>query len=361
MSFGAPWLLLLLLVAPATAALFYWSERRRQAARARFRGASTLPLVALHPARRRLKEGLIVAALLLLALAAARPRFGTQTTILQRSGADVIVALDVSLSMSATDEQPTRLDRAKAAIEQLISRLQGDRVGLVTFAGSATLRFPLTTDLVAAGEVVQSVTYKDGGLSGGTNIGDALTEAAQGFSGDKTHSKVLLLASDGEDLGQTADQAAAFARQRGVILDTLGVGGTTPVPLTYTDPRSGATTQRAVAGSNQPLTTTADPAALTALATSNGGSFFNGNSDDFAPQLADEIDRLQKSRFADQQGERPVERYPWFLAAGLLLLVIEFALPAGAGAGYTRRTLSLARRLRVRQDEEGAGGGRDAA
>ncbi len=361
MSFGAPWLLLLLLAAPAAAALLYWSERQRQTARARFRGASTLPLVALHPARRRLKEALVVAAIALLALATARPRFGTESTTLQRSGADVIVALDVSLSMSATDAQPTRLDRAKAGIEQLINRLQGDRVGLVTFAGSATLRFPLTTDLVAASEVVQSVTYKDGGLSGGTNIGDALTQAAQGFSGDKTHSKVLLLASDGEDLGQTADQAASFARQQGVILDTLGVGGTTAVALTFTDPRFGTSTQRTVPGTTQPLTTTADPAALTALATNNGGSFFNGNSDDFAPQLADEIDRLQKSRFADQQGERAVERYQWFLAAGLLLLVLEFAIPAGAGAGDAGRLLSLARRLRVRQDDERAGGGRDAA
>jgi Ca-activated chloride channel homolog len=361
MSFGAPWLLPLLLVAPGVATLFVWAERRRRAARARYAGSSALPLAAGDPRRRRLKEGLLVGALLLLALAAARPRFGTRSTTLQRSGADVIIALDVSLSMSAPDAPPTRLDRAKIAIGALLTRLQGDRVGLVTFAGSATLRFPLSTDLVAAGEVVQDVSLKDGGLDAGTSIGDALKQAAQGFSGDKTHSKVLLLVSDGEDLGGNADQAAAFARNAGVLLDTMGVGGTQPVPLNFTDPRTGKQSQRTDPASGQPLTTTANPDALRALAAANGGSFFDGNADSFAPQLADEIDRLQKTRFADQQGDQPIEQYQWFLGAGLLLLTAEFLIPAGRGARRGSAGWTLVRRLRIRQDRDEAGGGRDAA
>lgn len=354
-GFGAPQLLPLIVLALAAAGLYAWAARRRAAAEARYRGASALPLLAasVSPARRRVKAVLVTAALLLLALAAAQPQIGTRRTSLQRSGSDVIVALDVSLSMSATDVQPSRLERAKAAISAILDRLQGDRVGLVTFAGSASLRFPLTTDTEAARQVVQGLTLKDGGLQAGTDIGSALKQAALGFSNDKTRGKVLLLVSDGEDLGADATQAASFARAQGIALDTLGVGATTPAQLFFTDPRTGKQTLRIDPATNGPLTTTADPGALRALAAANGGRFYDGNSDVFAAQFADEVARLQKTRFADQQGIVPVERYQWFAGAGLLLLLLEFLLPAGRGGGAGG---GLVRRLRIRHDESGAGG-----
>jgi Ca-activated chloride channel family protein len=331
MSFGAPWLLILLVVPAGIVLLGWWAERRRAAMRTRYAGVGRLGALGQPPRYRRARIAILTIAATLLVIAAARPQIGTHQVALERAGTDVLVALDVSLSMGATDVPPTRLDRAKAAIQALIDRLQGDRVGLVTFAGDAQLRFPLTTDLVAASEVVQSVTLKDGGLQGGTDIGSALRQAARSFSTDKTRGKVLLLVSDGEDLGTEAAQAAGFSREQNVILDTLGVGTTQPTPLYVIDPRTGKQSPRTDPNTGQPVTTTANPDALRALAATNGGRFYDGNSDDFAAALAAQIDQLQKTRFAGRQGELPTERYQGFLGAALALLTIEFLLPLGIG------------------------------
>jgi Ca-activated chloride channel family protein len=249
----------------------------------------------------------------------------------------VILAVDVSLSISAQDVVPARLDRAKGAISALLDHLQGDRVGLVTFAGSADLRFPLTTDIEAARKVVQSLGFKDGGLRSGTSVGEALREATSGFANDQTRSKIVVLVSDGDELGDDAASAAAFVRDQGIGLNTIGVGNDTPVPVVVTDPRTGKAQPRIDPGTNTPLLTAADAMSLRQLASANGGHFYSGNTDDFAVQLADEIGRLQKTRFESGEGNVPVERFQLFAGAGLLLLMLEFLLPAGRSRrGFAR-------------------------
>jgi Ca-activated chloride channel family protein len=330
-GFGAVQLLPVAALAAVVAGLYAWVFVRRRRAEARYRGASTLPLHARSTSRGRqlTKAGLVVAAVLLLGLAAARPQVGSHHTLLQREGTDVIIALDVSLSMSAQDVKPSRLERAKGAISALLDHLQGDRIGLVTFAGSADLRFPLTTDNEVARKVVQSVTFKDGGLRAGTSISEALRETTTGFANDQTRSKIVLLVSDGEDLGDDAAGAASFVRSQGIALNTIGVGFSQPVSLNVVNPRTGQPEPRLDPNTRQPLTTTADPQALRQLASDNRGRFYDGNTDDFAVQLSDEIGRLQKTRFESGQGNVPNEWFQWLLGLALLLLLIEFLLPAG--------------------------------
>ena len=300
-SFGAPLLLPLIAVALLLAAFYWWMFRRRREAEQRYRGTGTgLRSASFSPSRQVLKAALVVVAVALLGLAAALPRAGTKRQVLQKEGTDVVVALDVSLSMSARDASPTRLDRAKAAIGALIDHLQGDRLGLVTFAGSANLRFPLTTDAEAARAVLDSVTYKDGGLQAGTSISSALRQATQGFANDQTRSKVLVLVSDGEDLGDDAAGAAQFVQSEGISLDTIGVGGTDPVQILVNNPRTQRYDPVLDPNTRQPVTTTADPKALQQLAASNQGQFYNGNTDDFAVQLADEIGRLPEDTLRER-------------------------------------------------------------
>ncbi|MHB8578160.1 MAG: VWA domain-containing protein, partial [Dehalococcoidia bacterium] len=298
-AFGAPYLLALAGVAILTAAGYAWVFARRRAAEIRYGGgaSSRLRTPSFSGPRQIVKASLVVAAIALLGVAAARPQIGTHRQLLQREGTDVFIALDVSLSMTARDAPPTRLDRAKAALTALLDHLQGDRVGLVTFAGSAALRFPLTTDIESARAVVNGVNYKDGGLDSGTSIATALRQASQGFANDPTRSKILVLVSDGEDLGDDAASAAAFVRSEGIVLDTIGVGGTTPAALFVVNPRTQQQEQRIDPATGQPLLTTANPKSLSQLAQDNHGHFYNGNTDDFAVQLADEIGRLQKTRF----------------------------------------------------------------
>ncbi len=344
-SFGSPELLPLVAVAIGVAALYFWVAARRRTAQALYRGSATTALLSASasPRRQALKAVLVVLALALLGLAAARPRIGTQRTLLQREGTDVILAMDVSLSMSAQDAPPSRLDRAKGAVGALLDHLQGDRIGLVTFAGSADLRFPLTTDIEAARKVVQSLGFKDGGLRSGTSVGEALREATTGFANDQTRSKIVILVSDGDELGDDAASAAAFVREQGVVLNTIGVGNDTPVPVLITDPRTGQTQPRIDPTTNGPLLTAADQKSLRQLASANRGHFYNGNTDDFAVQLADEIGRLQKTRFESGEGNVPIERFQLFAGAGLFLLLLEFLLPSGR----TRRSYAWFPRARA--------------
>jgi Ca-activated chloride channel homolog len=352
-SFGEPIWLLLLVIAAAIAAGYVWIFARRRAAEARYGGAA-LRTSSYSRARQVLKAALVVAAGALIAFAAARPRAGTQRQLLQRQGTDVIIALDVSLSMTARDVSPTRLDRAKGALTALLDHLQGDRVGLVTFAGSATLRFPLTTDLEAARAVVMGVNYKDGGLQAGTSIGAALRQASEGFANDQTRSKILLLVSDGEDLGDDATAAASFVSSEGIALDTIGVGETTPVPLYVVNPRTGQVDQRIDPTTSGPLLTAADPKALQQLAHDNRGHYYNGNSDDFAVQLSDELSRMQKTRFDSGEGDVPIERFQILIAIAVALLLLEYLLPAGR-ASHGARLRERLKRLLPRA--RGAAGG----
>lgn len=330
-GFGAPQLLPLLVLAVLVAALFAWVIVRRRRAEARYRGGAPAALygAGTSHARLYLKAALIVAAVALIALAVARPQIGTHRTLLQREGTDVIIAFDTSLSMSAQDAPPSRMERAKAAVGALLDHLQGDRVGLVTFAGSANLRFPLTTDVEAARKVVQNLTFKDGGLGAGTSIAEALRETTDGFANDQTRSKIVVLVSDGEDLGDEAAGAASFVRSEGISLNTIGVGQPAPAPVLTTDPRTGQTQARTDPTTHESLTTTADLKALQQLAADNRGHYYDGNNDDFAVQLADEIGRLQKTKFESGEGDVPNERFQWLLGLGLLLLGVEFVLPAG--------------------------------
>ena len=330
-AFGAPELLPMVLLAVLAAGLFVWVLSRKRAARARYRGTSMAALVsaATSPGRQVFKAALVVLVILLLALAAARPQIGTHKTLLQREGTDVIVALDVSLSMSAQDAKPSRLERAKGALGALFDHLQGDRVGLVTFAGSAELRFPLTTDVEAARKVVQGLTFKDGGLRAGTSIGEALRQATEGFANDNTRSKILVLVSDGEDLGDDATGAATFVQSQGIALDTIGIGQDSPVPVLVLNPRTGLLESRTDPTTSQALLTSADPKALQQLANSNKGHFFDGNSDDYAVQLDDEIGRLQKTRFETGEGDVPLERYQILAGIALAMLMLDYMLPAG--------------------------------
>ncbi|HTE84201.1 MAG TPA: VWA domain-containing protein [Dehalococcoidia bacterium] len=162
-GFGAPVLLLGALCAPIIVLILSWGIRRQRAAEAQFAGGGLALLRSgrVSPLWRGVKAGLLLVSVVLAALALARPQIGQTSVVLPREGSDVIVAIDVSRSMEVSDVKPSRLDTAKQAAKSLIAHLGGDRVGLVAFAGSATLRFPLTTDDAAARQVVDGLAIGD--------------------------------------------------------------------------------------------------------------------------------------------------------------------------------------------------------
>jgi Ca-activated chloride channel family protein len=247
-----------------------------------------------------------------------------------------MVVLDVSASMLATDVAPNRFERTKVILTELIGRLQGDRVGLTVFAGNAALRFPLTVDMAAARELVRSAAIREGSLQAGTGVGDGIRVAATSFPAeDQTRSKVILLVTDGEDLAGSPLDAVKAARDRNIVIHTMGI-----------DPTTG-----------QPAISKRDEGILRQIASSGKGRYFDGNADDPAAAVADEIGRLARTKFESQEGTLPIERFQWFVAAGLLLLVVDFLLPDSRG----RRRLLWPGVRRQERARRPAGRGGEAA
>ncbi|MCB5285113.1 MAG: VWA domain-containing protein [Candidatus Cloacimonetes bacterium] len=215
------WLLLVLIPLVLLVVLL---ERRRRKRFARFAETSfyTEYLRNHSPFFQALKAALAILALVFIVLALLRPQWDYETRDFDSSGLDIMICLDISKSMDATDITPSRLQRAKLQISAFIDRLKGDRVGLISFAGVATMECPLTDDY-------ESVLLMLGGLSTnsaarpGTDIGEALALAEKGFLG-AGGSNVLLLITDGEDLGQEALTRAKRLSAQGVKIYTMGVG-----------------------------------------------------------------------------------------------------------------------------------------
>ncbi|WP_309383019.1 VWA domain-containing protein [Cerasicoccus frondis] len=179
-------------------------------------------LASYSPMRRRLKNGLILTALALLLFALARPQWGFTWRETKSKGIDIMFVMDVSRSMLAKDIKPDRLERSKLAVLDFIDKLEGDRVGLVAFAGNAFLQCPLTLDYDAFRQSLEAVNTDVISL-GGTDIARAINEAEAAFP-DKNNHKILVLITDGEDLEEDGIARAKEAADNGITIYTVGVG-----------------------------------------------------------------------------------------------------------------------------------------
>lgn len=326
MSWLHPEYLWALLGGPVAAALFFWAAWRRRDALRRFGDAGLLARLAasVSPRRRRWKAAGVVLALLLVGLTLAGPRFGTRLREVKREGIDLVIALDVSMSMLAEDVAPNRLDRARNEIKKLLDGLEGDRVGLVIFAGDAFVQCPLTTDY---GAVRLFLDVADPSMlpTPGTDFSAALRTAMKAFEvneqvEDQPASRALLIVSDGENHAEEAAAVVAEARRSGIVIFTAGVGETVgaPIPLYSGGQRTGYKKDNR----GELVRTRLEEASLEALA-ADGAYFRIARTSSSLPQLTAALDRLQKAEFAKEEFEEYEERYQWPLALALLLLAAE--------------------------------------
>jgi len=344
MTWRAPLYLTLLPLVVALGAALLVLLRGRAAAMARFVDAGLAARLTPHLDRRpsRWRAWLRIAALLCLVVALAGPKWGFQWQEMKREGLDIIVALDTSRSMLATDVKPNRLERAKLAVLDLLPLLQGDRIGLVPFAGTAFLECPLTLDY---GAFARSLRGTEVGIipRGGTAMARAIDAALDGFEARQGKHEALILITDGEDHEGDAKAAAARAKELGVRIFTVGIG--TPegelLPLGpdgYVKDRAGQVVKSRLAE---------DP--LKAIALATGGAYVQG----LGPSLGldqvfrDHIATMERREVASALQRRAEERFQWPLAAALLLLAVEALVPLGrAAASAGRRRGSAWRRRR---------------
>jgi Ca-activated chloride channel family protein len=272
--------------------------------------------------RRLLKRILVVSCLTLLVVAWGMPRVGTGTRIVKREGADIVVALDVSLSMYAEDLKPSRMEVAKRAVRTLISRLQNDRFGLVGFAGSAFINCPLTLDGSA---LAMFVDFLNPGVVSeqGTDIGRAIATSLDALKSSSGRGKAIVLLTDGEDHGGGIEAAVKRAEAEGVTVYTLGVGtqGGEPIPI---KDQTGNVSSYKRDNKDNVVVSRLDVSALREIANATDGeTFILSKGDREITRLAKSIQSIERGILEQRSYQDYAEMFQFPLAACLLLLVLE--------------------------------------
>jgi|GEM_PF-1180748 len=309
-AWGEP-LLLTALVAPLLAVFALRSSRvARARARALLGGPPGLR-GGTHERRRLVVGVLMVLALALAVLAAARPQWGAGDRALEQRGIDLVIALDVSRSMQARDVAPTRAEAAATGLAEMLTHLTGNRVGLVVFAGSAFERAPLTVDLPVLATMVARAQNEAPLVSAGTDLAAAIEASLNVLDvPDRARTQAVLLVSDGEDLQPRLDQAIGLAIAQDVRVYTVFAATTAPTPL----------------GDQARDVTTARPDHLEEIAARTGGASRGAAQ---VAGLAVEFRRLQQTQFAADTEPALIERFPWFVGGALLLLTLALLLGEG--------------------------------
>jgi len=255
-------------------------------------------------------------------LAVMNPRVPGDSDNKTRKGIDIAIALDVSKSMLATDLAPDRLERARQFITKLIKAMPDDRMALVLFAGKAYLQLPLTADHAAASMFVSGVTT-DAVPQQGTVISDALRMSAGVFNPADKRFKAVLLITDGEDHDADAVSTAEELAEKGVMINTVGIGS--PEGATITEPGTGQP-KRDLAGNV--IISKLNEEILKELAAATNGVYVRlQNSDDAIASLKDQLSQIERKAYGDVSLVQFTSYYMWLAAAMLLLLLVEFVIP----------------------------------
>jgi Ca-activated chloride channel family protein len=335
MTFEDPiWLAIAPLIGLLSLALVLLGWRQRAHLLRRFAAARLLERLTEKAStkRRLLKSALIVAAMVLLGLALARPQYGVEWSERKARGLDIVFALDSSRSMLATDLRPTRLERGKLAILDLIDRLESDRIGLVAFAGQAFLQTPPTLDYAAFRESLKATDPSI--LSrGGSDLGRAVQEASKAFP-SANNVKVVVLLTDGEDLGGRALDAARTAAENGIQIFTIGIG--TPQGE-YLRVRNEQGIEEFVRDNDgQPVRSQLDESTLQQIAKITGGSYSRLDGRSLDTLYDSVLATLPREERESELQEVRIERFQWLLAAALTFLVLEILIrsrrPRASGA-----------------------------
>ena len=317
---------LLLVIPPVLVLFFWWSNRVRQKLLTQFLEARLLAslTVGLSPARRKLRFALVLLAVALLLFTLARPQHGFDLQEVEQHGLDIVVAVDTSKSMLATDIAPNRLGRAKLAALELMQKAATDRLGLVAFAGEAFLECPLTIDNTAFQQNIQALDVNSI-PQGGTALAAAITTALTAFK-EKGHYKALVLLTDGEDNDEGALEAAQAAAKDGLKIFTVGIGSAEGTLVTVTDASGNSDYIRDEKGQvvkshlNEPL--------LQGIANATGGFYLPLRGADTMDLLYDHgLAPLPKAEGKGKMMRQYHEQYHWWLGAAMLLLLAEMFFP----------------------------------
>ncbi len=325
MSFAEPiWLYLTPILLLLFGGMLAYGFRKRDALLSRFAASRLLDQLTEKAGLTRtwIKASCVVLAVVAIGIALARPQLGVEFSERKARGLDIVFVLDSSKSMLATDLRPTRLDRAKLAIIDLVERLESDRIGLIAFAGQAFLQTPPTLDYSAFRESLDAI---DPNImtSGGSDLGNALKEATKAFPSEN-NVKVVVLLTDGEDLGGNALKAAEEAHKEGIQAFAIGIG--TPEG-DYLKIRNNQGSEEFVRdASGQPVRSQLDESTLQQIAQITGGSYSRLSGDSLDQLYRTVLATLPREERDSEMQEIHIERFQWALSAALIILVLEILI-----------------------------------
>lgn len=327
MRFEAPYMSVFLWILPVLVIFFIVTAKAREKALRSFAEKDLLPEISasMDRGKKKVKDLLIIIAVLFLILALMRPQWGFKWQEVKRKGLDIVIALDTSNSMLAEDVLPNRLKRAKLAIKDLVRKLNGDRVGLVVFSGTAFLQCPLTLDyngfLLSLDDVnVNSIPV------GGTSISSAVYTAIKSFEGGEQEEKVLVVITDGEDLEGGVERAIEKARAENVKIFCVGIGsaGGELVPII------GSNGKRAFLKDDEGnvVRTRLEEGVLQKMALETGGMYVRATGAEFGLSLIydERLAKMEKQDFKSRMEKKYNERFQIPLGIAILFIFLELLL-----------------------------------
>lgn len=337
MKFVYPWMLVLVALVPLAGAFWAYlrgrAERRLSTMVAKGLQGRLLPR---RPQLFNLQAALLLAGLFLVVFAAARPQWGHSSQKMVARTRNVVVALDVSRSMLATDVRPNRLERAKADVADLIDALEGDRCALVAFRRTGVLLCPLTTDHAFLRATLEGVT-PESAPRGETDLGSAIKTALDALDPAADDHNAIILISDGGDLRGGALESARAAAKRSIPIFTVGLGN--PKEASAIPDASGTGVQQY---QGKAVTTKLEEKALVEIARASGGRYVPLATAGTAETTLGAIYRrflrqVQAKEEAEAEEQRATERFGFFLVPGLLLVLLAGMFSRGRFAGRCSR------------------------
>jgi Ca-activated chloride channel family protein len=324
MRFANPSALNLIWLIIGVGLFFIWAYKHRKKVLAKFANEEVLSaLTASFSAKKhRFKIFILTLALVAIMIALMRPQWGFEWKEVKRQGVDIFIALDVSKSMLAQDIKPSRLERAKFAIKDLVKKLQGDRIGLISFAGTAFIQCPLTIDYSAFLFVLDGLGI-DTIPRGGTSISSALKEAVDGYEGGLKKYKALIVITDGEDHEGDPLKLAEQAKEEGINIFTIGIGTEEGELIQVINDKGERVFLKDKSGNV--VKTRLNEGVLKQIALKTEGSYVRATSLDFGLEWIydKKISKMEKKELTGKMAKFFDERFQIPLIIALLLIVLD--------------------------------------
>ena len=332
MHFNNAYMLYALILVPLAVVFIVWSERKRSLDSAKLAAAAAFARLSanINPRRRIFSHILLVSAVFFFVLAAAGPEIGGRLVEVKRSGIDVMIAVDCSGSMETQDIKPSRMAKAKESLSALMDKLQGDRIGIVAFAGVAFVQCPLTLDYSAA-KMLLSMLDTRLIPKPGTSLGGAIRAAVKSFPEKERKHKAVILLTDGEDHDSDPMAAATEARKEGVRVYTIGIGSPEGEPIPSVD-ENGNLAGYKKDSNGQTIMSKLDEMLLQKIALETDGKYFRASGSDIElDRIYDDISGMEKKELKSTTYVKYENRYQYFALLAFILLAAEMFISGRKG------------------------------